>query len=104
VGKGSDFVEGTPIYAVADEIISTAIAGCKEGDFGCGGGYGNVVYIEHQKLLFGQTRYAHLSRLAAGISTGNPVSAGQVIGYCGNTGHSFGDRLHFETRVKEILQ
>jgi murein DD-endopeptidase MepM/ murein hydrolase activator NlpD len=104
--KGIDIAcnKGTPIYAVADGIVSTAIDGCKEGNWKCGGGYGNVVYIEHQRIAFSQTRYAHLHRLAAGISTGNPIKAGQIIGYCGNTGHSFGDHLHFEIRVSGVAK
>jgi murein DD-endopeptidase MepM/ murein hydrolase activator NlpD len=99
--KGVDIAcnEGTAIYAVAEGIITTAISGCEVGNYRCGGGYGNVIYIEHQGLPFSQTRYAHLARLAAGIRIGNSVKKGALIGYCGNTGHSFGPHLHFETRV-----
>jgi peptidoglycan hydrolase CwlO-like protein len=57
--------------------------------------YGNVVFISH--VIDGQvytTVYAHLeSRL---VSEGQTVSKGQMIGYMGNTGRSFGAHLHFE--------
>ncbi|MGL5805392.1 MAG: M23 family metallopeptidase [Xenococcaceae cyanobacterium] len=100
--KGIDIAcnEGTPIHAVADGVVSAAIAGCRVGNFKCGGGYGNVVYVDHNRLPFDQTCYAHLSRLAAGIEIGRVVNKGNILGYCGNTGHSFGNHLHFETRVK----
>jgi murein DD-endopeptidase MepM/ murein hydrolase activator NlpD len=91
--------EGTPIHAVEAGIVSAAISGCRVGNWKCGGGYGNCVYIDHKRLPFTQTRYAHLTRLAAGIEVGREVLKGAVIGYCGNTGHSFGNHLHFETRV-----
>jgi murein DD-endopeptidase MepM/ murein hydrolase activator NlpD len=99
--KGADVAcnEGTPIVAVAAGVISHLTDGCRVGNFRCGGGYGNCVYIDHKGLAFSQTRYAHLSRLAAGLRIGDRISAGQTIGYCGNTGHSFGPHLHFETRV-----
>ncbi|QAV25806.1 peptidase M23 [Neobacillus thermocopriae] len=57
--------------------------------------YGNVIFIMH--YINGQvytTVYAHLeSRL---VGEGQNVSKGQMIGYMGNTGRSFGAHLHFE--------
>ena len=61
---------------------------------GCGGGYGNYVQINHGNGK--ETIYGHLSSVA--VSYGQTVSAGQVIGYVGSTGHSTGAHLHFECR------
>ena len=58
------------------------------------GGYGNYTCIDHGGGL--STCYAHQSALA--ITSGS-VEQGDVIGYVGNTGASFGDHLHFEVRV-----
>ena len=78
--------EGTPIRAADDGTVILA---------GWTGGYGNYTCISHGGAL--STCYAHQSRY--GTSTGANVSKGQVIGYVGNTGHSFGAHLHFEVRV-----
>ncbi len=59
------------------------------------GGYGNYTCISHGGAL--STCYAHQSRF--GTSAGASVRQGQVIGYVGNTGNSFGAHLHFEVRV-----
>ena len=59
------------------------------------GGYGNYTCIQHTSSL--STCYAHQIRL--GTSAGANVSQGQVMGYVGNTGNSFGNHLHFEVRV-----
>ena len=57
--------------------------------------YGNAIMISHS--INGQTYttvYAHLSSRSVGNM--QAVSKGQVIGYMGNTGDSFGQHLHFE--------
>jgi murein DD-endopeptidase MepM/ murein hydrolase activator NlpD len=59
------------------------------------GGYGNYTCIDHGGGL--ATCYGHQSGYA--VSLGSSVSQGQVIGYVGNTGHSFGAHLHFEVRI-----
>lgn len=77
---------GTPIRAAASGTVVSA---------GWNGGYGNYTLIDHGNGL--STGYAHQSSIAVGA--GASVSQGQVIGYVGNTGHSFGAHLHFEVRV-----
>lgn len=76
---------GTPIHAAAAGTV-----------FFCGvmGGYGNVVLVDHGNGLV--SLYGHQNNLAC--ADGQRVSAGQVIGYSGNTGHSTGPHLHFEVR------
>jgi murein DD-endopeptidase MepM/ murein hydrolase activator NlpD len=59
------------------------------------GGYGNLVIIDHGGGL--ATAYGHNSALAVG--TGQSVGQGQVISYCGSTGHSTGPHVHFEVRI-----
>ena len=62
---------------------------------GVKGGFGNTVMIDHGGGLV--TLYAHQSGFA--VSTGQTVSAGQVVGYCGSTGLSTSPHLHFEVRM-----
>lgn len=56
--------------------------------------YGNHVLIQHQGGL--ATLYAHMVGFA--VVWGQPIRAGEVIGYVGSTGNSTGPHLHFEVR------
>lgn len=78
--------EGTPIYAAdGGRVVLAAWTG----------GYGNYTCVQHTAAM--STCYAHQSRY--GTSAGATVRRGQLIGYVGNTGHSFGAHLHFEVRI-----
>ncbi|HAJ80746.1 MAG TPA: peptidase M23 [Fibrobacteres bacterium] len=57
-------------------------------------GYGNVVVVRHYNGL--ETIYGHLCKTL--VSPNQVVKAGDIIGLGGNTGHSTGSHLHFETR------
>jgi murein DD-endopeptidase MepM/ murein hydrolase activator NlpD len=62
------------------------------------GGFGNVVIIRHYNGL--ETVYAHLWKIK--VKAGDVVTAGQIIGLGGSTGHSTGSHLHFEIRLKGV--
>ncbi|MBW2472609.1 MAG: M23 family metallopeptidase, partial [Deltaproteobacteria bacterium] len=85
-GVDMDGATGDPIRAVKSGRV--ILAGTK-------GGYGTTVMIDHGGGMV--TLYAHQSGLE--VSTGDRVSAGQVIGYVGSTGVSTGPHLHFEVRI-----
>lgn len=75
---------GTPVYAVADGVVTRASRKRQAGktvELRHGGGY--------------RTAYLHLYRYARGIRTGRRVHQGQVIGYVGSTGLSTGPHLDY---------
>ena len=90
---------GTKIYSISDGVVTNVVNWCTVGDTGCGGGFGNRVYVLYQT---GDGHnyyviYAHMSS-TANITVGQTISAGTLIGYVGNTGYSTGNHLHLEVR------
>lgn len=78
---------GDPARATAAGTVTAA---------GRDGGYGLMVEVDHGNGL--ATRYAHLS--AIGVSIGDRIAAGGIVGRVGSTGRSTGPHLHYETRIK----
>ncbi|MFA6077120.1 MAG: peptidoglycan DD-metalloendopeptidase family protein [Candidatus Paceibacterota bacterium] len=83
---------GTNIYASAPGIVTAVKTGCKVGQTRCGGGYGNMVIIQHSNGT--KTLYAHMSKVIT--HTGAQVDRGDVVGLVGSTGKSTGPHIHFE--------
>lgn len=104
---------GKPIVAAEDGYISRVSH--------TPSGYGLALYVTHPKRGT-MTVYGHLSRFIDGVESyvrdyryqnrANsvdinftpdkfPVKRGEIIGYSGNTGNSFGPHLHYELRNAE---
>ncbi len=106
----TDGVEGKSVVAIAEGYISRIVDKPS--------GYGRALYVVHPRQ--GTTSvYAHLCRFRVDIDSvimaerhrlkrnsiditctagQYPVSQGDIIGYSGNSGNSFGPHLHFEIR------
>jgi murein DD-endopeptidase MepM/ murein hydrolase activator NlpD len=74
-----------PIVAVADGVVTFAE---------WGGGYGNLVIVEHDGGWL--SYYAHLTEIV--VEVGQEVRQGELLGGAGTTGYSTGPHLHFELR------
>jgi murein DD-endopeptidase MepM/ murein hydrolase activator NlpD len=93
---GVDFgaPRGTPILAPLAGVVraignTDAVPGCSS--------WGKWTLIDHANGL--STLYAHQDVL--GVTTGQRVATGEVIGYIGSTGFSTGPHLHFTVYAKD---
>ena len=82
------------IVAHSDGTVIQVINNCNANTPNNPSNAGNMVKIDHGNGY--QTRYLHLAYGTVKVSVGQKVSKGQVLGYMGNTGYSFGGHLHFE--------
>lgn len=85
---------GTPVVAATDGIILKTPSG------GLGGRSVYQLSADSTYAFY----YAHLSRIASGISSGSTVSAGDVIGFVGATGNATTNHLHFAVWALDDLQ
>lgn len=91
--NGTDFgvPDNSPVYAAADGVVSkNAVSQAADG------GYGHYLTVDHGNGY--KTLYAHLDPSSADVHEGDKVTAGQVIGRSGHTGHVTGPHLHFEVQ------
>jgi Ca2+-binding RTX toxin-like protein len=101
------------VVAAADGTVVDYWDGSVEAEFGAGDvrgphGYGNYVTLEHTRSDGSHfyTSYMHLSNDAVAVRVGQSVSAGQVLGFVGNTGATIGatgPATHFHFQAGDRL-
>jgi murein DD-endopeptidase MepM/ murein hydrolase activator NlpD len=100
--QGVDLIvdRDTEIYAAAAGEVLVSVCQATDGCNGDGGvrvrGCGWYVDIRHAGNVI--TRYCHMG-YEPEVRAGQMVTAGQLIGYVGSTGHSSGPHLHFEVHL-----
>ncbi len=95
--EGADIMgsAGRPVFAVVSGVLTKRYT-----DTGTAG-WGWTLYDKSTNTTY---KYYHLAEDAAGLVEGSSVSAGQTIGYVGNSGTSGEDNfhLHFEVRPGNV--
>jgi murein DD-endopeptidase MepM/ murein hydrolase activator NlpD len=86
--NGTDFAVPTGTEVVAPE--AGVITGAGTGS----GGEGNYVILNANGMVH---KFFHLSKIL--VQNNDQVTAGEVIALSGNTGHSTGPHLHWETHL-----
>ncbi len=96
--KNEDFFAyGKEVLAAADGDVDTVVDGVPENAPGMAGSSfipGNVVIVRHSPTLY--SAYAHLQPRGIRVKVGTAVHRGDVLGLCGNSGHSSEPHLHFQ--------
>jgi len=82
-------------------IFAAAAGRVIKSSYGWGGGYGNMVIIDHGNGM--QTLYAHNEKLY--VTEGQYVDQGQTLAWMGRSGRVYGPtgiHLHFEVRINGV--
>ena len=94
--RGASMHTGLDYPAPRGTGVAAAGSGCVSSAGYDGGGYGNLVVIEHDAGM--TSWYAHLDTIA--VSSGQCVGTGAIVGTVGSTGNATGPHLHFELRLR----
>lgn len=97
--KGID-IAGSGIYRKPIVAANSGTVIIAQNSYTPGYSYGRYVVIDHGGGY--STLYGHADSL--NVSVGQQVNMGDVIGYVGTTGNSYGYHLHFEIRINGIAQ
>jgi len=100
-GVDFDTPMNTPIYASGSGHLQQLYGGCSPYGGSCNSGAGNWLSIDHGDHW---SRYIHLSSFAAGLSVGDWIEAGDLVGYAGLSGTtSTAAHLHYDETSPQNL-
>lgn len=106
-GAGHNAIDiGMPIGTPVQAALSGTVLGTGNTDLSHDAAgnqclsFGKWVMVKHANGL--DTLYAHLSQI--GVSAGQAVTTGQVLGYSGMTGYATGPHLHFGVYASSGVQ
>ncbi|HEX8463618.1 MAG TPA: peptidoglycan DD-metalloendopeptidase family protein [Abditibacterium sp.] len=91
------FAFGEPILAPAAGVVADVVSGIRDnvpGQMNPMVATGNTVVIRHPSGEY--SLLAHLKQGSTKVKVGDRVTAGQMIGLCGNSGNSSEAHLHFQ--------
>ena len=96
---------GKKILAPADGVVTDVIEGVRDNVPGSMNPYsalGNAVFIRHAEHEF--SILAHFKLGSIKVKVGQKVKKGQLLGLCGNSGHSSEPHLHYHLQNTPIIQ
>lgn len=96
-GGGSRSHKGIDLRAPKGTAVMASDAGTVV-FAGYSGSYGNIIRIDHGNGVV--TKYAHCDSI--GVTVGQNVQKGEVIGTVGSTGNATGNVLHFEVVINGV--
>jgi len=98
----SYFAFNEDVLAPADGVVVAAVDGISDnepvGKMNEAQPFGNVVTIKHSNGEF--STIAHLKNGSVLVKAGDTVTAGQLIGKCGNSGNSSEAHIHFQVSAQ----
>ncbi|MBM4356480.1 MAG: M23 family metallopeptidase [Deltaproteobacteria bacterium] len=97
-GQNRDYPSyGQRIVADGPGVVAVAVDGVPDNVPGVVNGYhahGNYVVVDHRNGEF--SLFAHLITGTVRVRAGQPVTMGEELGLCGNSGHSTMAHLHWQ--------
>ncbi|NCD69547.1 urea transporter [Mucilaginibacter agri] len=95
---------GKPVLACGDGIVENVVDHVEDNPIGKTNikeNWGNTVVIKHATGLY--SKVSHLKKNAIKVKPGDAVKQGDLLGYCGNSGHSPEPHLHFQLQATPYI-
>lgn len=94
---------GKPVTAPFDAVVESVVESVADNEPGCDNilqNWGNYVMLRNGELY---SLVCHLKRGSVKCAAGQTVLRGEVIGLCGNSGHSLYPHLHFQIQKSPFV-